>query len=237
MRYPSIFNDVLGPVMRGPSSSHTAASWRIGVLATQLLNAPLKNALIEFDEAGAWAPNYREQGTVMGMDGGLLGIEITDERIIDPGPIAKEKQITITYKVSRFPTDHPNTVRLTLESMSGKKLVLVAVSLGGGMFETRMVNGHSVHMQGDYYELLGIAHSNLDIQNDITPLSSPTSKLSWSNNSLTTLFQLRQSSPFSPDLIAHIEGIEGVVSVSIARPILPIISGLEQSIPLQRIAS
>ncbi|HKK67880.1 MAG TPA: hypothetical protein VJ946_06695, partial [Bacteroidales bacterium] len=64
---PSIFNDVTGPVMRGPSSSHTAASWRIARIALELLNHPLEKALIEFDRDGAWAPNYREQGTTMGM--------------------------------------------------------------------------------------------------------------------------------------------------------------------------
>jgi L-serine dehydratase len=57
----SIFNDVTGPVMRGPSSSHTAASWRIARTCLDILNEPLKEALIEFDENGAWATNYREQ--------------------------------------------------------------------------------------------------------------------------------------------------------------------------------
>ena len=70
---PSIFNDVIGPVMRGPSSSHTAASWRIARTGIQMLNDELLEALVEFDKNGAWATNYREQGTVLGMDGGLLG--------------------------------------------------------------------------------------------------------------------------------------------------------------------
>ena len=62
---PSIFNDVIGPVMRGPSSSHTAASWRIARICLDILNEPLKNAVVEFDKDGAWATNYREQGTAM----------------------------------------------------------------------------------------------------------------------------------------------------------------------------
>jgi len=81
---PSIFNDVMGPVMRGPSSSHTAGSWRIARTAVQMLNEELKEALIEFDRKGVWASNYRDQGTTMGMDGGLLGIDLTDERITNP---------------------------------------------------------------------------------------------------------------------------------------------------------
>ena len=62
-----IFDDVIGPVMLGPSSSHTAASWRIAMSCPEILNENLKSALIEFDPEGAWAPNYREQGTCMGI--------------------------------------------------------------------------------------------------------------------------------------------------------------------------
>jgi len=109
--YPSIFNNVIGPVMRGPSSSHTAASWRIAILSMQLLNDELKEALVEFDQDGAWAPNFREQGTCMGIGGGLLGIDITDERIIDSETVAFERGIRIQYGISSFPTDHANTVR------------------------------------------------------------------------------------------------------------------------------
>jgi len=69
--WPSIFNDVIGPVMRGPSSSHTAASWRIAHTALSILNNPLQKAVIDFDKDVAWASNYREQGTAMGIDGGL----------------------------------------------------------------------------------------------------------------------------------------------------------------------
>ena len=77
-KLPSIFNDVIGPVMRGPSSSHTAASWRIATICLEMLQEPLKSAVIDFDKNGAWAPNYREQGTTLGIDGGLLGLEMTD---------------------------------------------------------------------------------------------------------------------------------------------------------------
>ena len=90
-KLPGIFNDVIGPVMRGPSSSHTAASWRIARTCLNILNEPLKKAVIDFDKDGAWASNFEEQGTVMGINGGLLGIEITDNRMKDTELVAKEK--------------------------------------------------------------------------------------------------------------------------------------------------
>ena len=142
---PSIFNDVIGPVMRGPSSSHTAASWRIARTGIQMLKDELLEALVEFDKNGAWATNYREQGTVIGMDGGLLGIDIVDERILNPDIVAGAKGISISYKISSFETDHTNTVRLSMTGRSGKMMQLVAVSTGGGMFEVRQYNGHPIY--------------------------------------------------------------------------------------------
>src|SRR4030042_3559065 len=87
---PSIFNDVIGPVMRGPSSSHTAASWRIARVCVGILNEPLKKAVIDFDQNGAWAANYKEQGTVTGINGGMLGLDIIDDRMKHTGALAEE---------------------------------------------------------------------------------------------------------------------------------------------------
>lgn len=233
MPHPSIFNDVLGPVMRGPSSSHTAASWRIGKLAVSLLGEPLKEALVEFDKAGAWAPNYEEQGTVIGMDGGLLGIAITDERIIDTKAVAREKGIGIVYEVSHFPTDHANTVRLTLSGIMGKRLVMVAVSLGGGMFDVRLLNGHALSMQGDYYELIGVtkAAPTTHQKAGLRAITPPEATLTWSENASTSLFHLRASTPFSEQVLGQLTQLDWVASVSTADPILPIIAGRERTFP------
>lgn len=105
-KLPGIFNDVIGPVMRGPSSSHTAASWRIAKICLDILSCPLEKALIEFDSEGAWAPNFREQGTVMGINGGLLGLDITDESMKDTESFAIKKIFLLNIKL--LPSQ-PNT--------------------------------------------------------------------------------------------------------------------------------
>src|SRR5210317_1669430 len=132
---PSIFNDVIGPVMRGPSSSHTAASWRIAKMCLEMLQEPLKKAVIDFDENGAWAPNYREQGTTLGIDGGLLGLDMTDHLMKQTERVAAERDISIAYEVNSFKTNHVNTVRLNLTGINGKNIIALAASLGGGAFE------------------------------------------------------------------------------------------------------
>jgi len=155
-----IFNEVIGPVMRGPSSSHTAASWRIAKTCLDILNEPLKNALVDFDSKGAWAPNYREQGTVMGINGGLLGIDITDPKMKDTEKLATELGISIEYEINSFPTKHSNTVRLFLTSKSGKNVQIIAASLGGGAFEIQQINDWEVTLKGDYFELFLFLKNN-----------------------------------------------------------------------------
>ena len=162
-KLPSIFNDVIGPVMRGPSSSHTAASWRIATICLEMLQESLKSAVIDFDRNGAWAPNYREQGTTLGIDGGLLGLEMTDDLMKKTEEVAAERGILISYKVDSFKTKHVNTVRLNLEGINGKKVGALAASLGGGAFEIQELNGFEVSIRGDYYELIFLLDDEIDI--------------------------------------------------------------------------
>ena len=80
----SIFNDVIGPVMRGPSSSHCAAALSIGRLARDLMEARLDEVLVEFDRQGSLPAPHETQGSNMGLFGGLLGWDAADERLPVP---------------------------------------------------------------------------------------------------------------------------------------------------------
>ena len=77
----SIFNDVIGPVMRGPSSSHCAAALRIGRLARDLMDGDFEEVLVEFDRNGSLPTTHESQGSDMGLFGGLMGWEADDERL------------------------------------------------------------------------------------------------------------------------------------------------------------
>lgn len=236
---PSILNDVIGPVMRGPSSSHTAASWRIARTGLQLLNEPLEKALIELDKKGAWASNYREQGTSMGMDGGLLGLDMTDERIIQPEPVAKAKKVSIAYKISSFDTDHTNTIRLTLGGRSGKKAELMAVSTGGGMFEIRKFNGIRVDIRGDRYHMLlqvreGEAGKILEVLQGMTP--SPYTQ-PWEIQIQENLIQAKSSQAFPEDIRHSASILQGIKEAWWVDPVLPVISGKESKFPFTDLGS
>ena len=94
---PSIFNDVIGPIMRGPSSSHTAAAVRIGRLVRQMIKGRIKEVLVEFEPQGSLATTYHGQGSDIGFVGGLLGYELWDDELKDSLDEAVKRGILIRF--------------------------------------------------------------------------------------------------------------------------------------------
>jgi L-serine dehydratase len=236
-KLPGIFNDVIGPVMRGPSSSHTAASWRIARMGLDILSEPLGKAIIEFDRDGAWAPNYREQGTTMGIDGGLLGLDITDEKMKVAESYAREKGILIEYKISSFPTNHANTVRLTLTGISGRKVEIIAVSLGGGSFEIRSVDGFQVSLFGDLFGLMIFTKNKADISDELKTSFPSEVEFSSEQKDAVIKYELKSSYPFSSELITQLLAFPEIDKVAVIHPIMPVIGGKQTELPFKTIQS
>lgn len=150
----SIFNDVIGPIMRGPSSSHTAASVRIGHLARFLLDDEPVGAVFRFDPSGSLATTYRGQGSAMGLAGGLLGMDVNDERLINSEKIARERGLNIEYLIEDYGATHPNTYRTSVEGKNGKKVDFTALSTGGGIVRLVELNGEIIKDDSDYINRL-----------------------------------------------------------------------------------
>jgi len=149
----SIFNDVIGPVMRGPSSSHCAAALRIGRLARDLMGGEISEVLVEFDRAGSLPTTHDSQGSDMGLFGGLMGWEAADERL--PGSMATLEASGVVIRIETIDVSdpHPNTYRLTLFNERETHSVH-AISTGGGMIEVIRVDDVAVSIHGDYCETL-----------------------------------------------------------------------------------
>lgn len=232
---PSIFNDVIGPIMRGPSSSHTAASWRVGRMAIQLLNEELSHALVEFDKDGAWVTNYREQGTVLGMDGGLLGIDMADDQMKSTDLIAKQRGIKIEYGISTFDNSHPNSMQVHLTGVNGGKVQVLAASLGGGSFELQKVNGFSVSMKGDCQELFIWSRKNIQGRlEEILPDSAHLLKREIDGN---FLFVMEGPDDFTISLRKYIKAMPEVESLANVQAIMPITSGRQTDLPFSTVSS
>lgn len=151
--YPSIFNDVIGPVMRGPSSSHCAASLRIGRLCRDLMGGEIANILIEFDPNGSLATTHTDQGSDMGLFGGFLGWEADDERLPAAAEHLISANINVEFTITDIGASHPNTYKLTL-SNARETHRLTAISTGGGMIEVIEIDGAAVSMAGDQFVTL-----------------------------------------------------------------------------------
>jgi L-serine dehydratase len=149
----SIFNDVIGPVMRGPSSSHCAAALRIGRLARDLMDAQFNEVLVEFDRKGSLPATHETQGSDMGLCGGLLGWDAADQRLPGAAQALCDAGVTVRIETVDAGDPHPSIYRLTLRR-PGEERSLVAVSSGGGMIEVIAVDGFEVSMFGDCCETL-----------------------------------------------------------------------------------
>ena len=146
---PSIFNDVVGPVMRGPSSSHSAASVRIARMARDLCGGTPERVLIEFDTMGSLATTHESQGSDMGLFGGLLGWAADDERLPQSRAALADAGVALELRIAELHDAHPNTYRLTLWRQDVEHR-MVAISTGGGMIEVIEIDGHKVRLFGDY---------------------------------------------------------------------------------------
>jgi L-serine dehydratase len=234
---PSIFNDVIGPVMRGPSSSHTAATWRIARVCLDILNEPLKQALIEFDRDGAWSKNYREQGTAMGINGGLLGIDITETRMKDIDKVMKERGLSNNYEISTFVTQHVNTLRITLEGTKGNNIRVLAASLGGGSFKIYQFNDHDVDIRGNYYELLLLFKNTEAIPEDIRAITPGDVITTTSTGEENILVNIKSPQKIPADTLDTLSGLPGIDKIIPIDPVLTIVSGNETKLPFDSIPS
>ncbi|HQH79729.1 MAG TPA: serine dehydratase, partial [Synergistaceae bacterium] len=150
MRSVSMLNDVLGPIMRGPSSSHTAAAWRISTLARGLLGERVKEAEFTFDPWGSWGVVYDQQGSDLAFAAGLLGWSLEDGRFFDALKQAPGEGLAISFRLEPLPwATHPNDVRLRLRGQEGDAMEIRGRSIGGGAIEVTAVDEVPVLLRGD----------------------------------------------------------------------------------------
>jgi len=138
--------DLIGPVMIGPSSSHTAGAARIGLTARMLMNENIVRA--EIGLHGSFAKTYRGHGTDRALVGGLMGMNVDDERLRDSLTIARNAGMSVHFQQINIRGAHPNTVRLTVTGASGRMLVVEAASVGGGNIEVHKIDGLGVNFTG-----------------------------------------------------------------------------------------
>lgn len=162
--FRSLF-DIIGPVMVGPSSSHTAGAVRIGLVARSIFGQQPDNVEIVF--YGSFAHTYRGHGTDLAIISGLLGLPTSSERIRQAYELADEKKMTIDIQTSDEPTEHPNTAKLIM-SAGDRSLSLMGVSIGGGMIDIIEIDGFDVHLSGENPVILVFHQDRAGVINRVT---------------------------------------------------------------------
>ena len=150
--------DLIGPVMIGPSSSHTAGAARIGLTARMLLGENVCKADIGLH--GSFSKTYRGHGTDRALVGGLMGMQVDDERLRDSLSLARDIGMSVHFHNISIRGAHPNTVRLIVTGISGRMLEVEAASVGGGNIEVHMIDGLGVNFTGKENTLI-IRHTDV----------------------------------------------------------------------------
>ncbi|MBN2131099.1 MAG: L-serine ammonia-lyase, iron-sulfur-dependent, subunit alpha [Sedimentisphaerales bacterium] len=226
----SIFNDVIGPVMRGPSSSHCAAALRIGRLARDLMDGDIEAVSVEFDRHGSLATTHASQGSDMGLFGGLLGWEATDERLADAAGAIGAAGVEVSITIDDFGFTHPNTYRLILNN-ARQRHTLTALSTGGGMIEIVEIDGFVVSMVGDYAEtLLFVRTGGREIANRLAEAACCDEILVHTHDGAELVECKGQE--FVPEAaLAALEPEREVLAVKRLRPVLPVLSRARLEVP------
>ena len=146
-----MLSDIIGPVMVGPSSSHTAGAAKLGRLARRVWNEEVSR--VDIYLRGSFAATYWGHGTDKALVGGLLGFLPHDERIKDALNIAREKGMEYRFFAENIDGAHPNSVRFVLYG-NDKVMEVVGASLGGGVVELQEIDGFRLSLKGDLAALV-----------------------------------------------------------------------------------
>ena len=150
--------DIIGPIMVGPSSSHTAGACRIGKYARGILSEEPMNAVIKL--SGSFKKTYRGHGTDKAIIAGLLGFNEDDERIRDSIEIAKKEGRNFTIVEEDIEKAHANTAEITMTKTNSEKVVIEGASIGGGNILITRINDAKVNING-LFDVLVVGHVDI----------------------------------------------------------------------------
>ena len=206
--------DVLGPIMIGPSSSHTAGAARLGKIARTIVNKPIKD--VTFLLHGSFKETYKGHGTDRALVAGILGMMPDDERLRDALLIAEKEGLEVHFLPADLGQVHPNTIKILMTDCDDINWEVLGSSIGGGLVEIYEINGNKVKITGEYPTIITCHDdipgtvskvSTLFYDNDIN-IAHMTLVRSQKGKDATMTFEVDNN--VSEELIAAIKAVEGV---------------------------
>ncbi len=144
--------DILGPVMVGPSSSHTAGAARLGKVAQEIVDSGFDKVV--FYLHGSFGKTFQGHGTDKALVAGILGMDPSDEKLKDSFEIAESKDIKFEFIEKDLGYYHPNTVKIVFKYKDSEDAYIIGSSIGGGSILITDINGNKVEFSGDYPTLV-----------------------------------------------------------------------------------
>ncbi|MDO5116598.1 MAG: L-serine ammonia-lyase, iron-sulfur-dependent, subunit alpha [Synergistaceae bacterium] len=233
----SIFNDVIGPVMRGPSSSHVAGAARIASVVRQSVGGMPRRVVVDFDINGSLAASHDGHGTDMGFICGILGKEITEPDVERCAELAREAGIDVEFRVLDYGAEHPNNYRIEIWGRGGEHHLWEGVSVGGGMIEMRSCDGFPVLICGDFYEVLASfpAASGAARMKNLAARSAP-EFAQIAERDGEALLELKYSHLPDMEALRSAAGESGASDFMVINPMLPTLSRAGCAVPFSTAA-
>jgi L-serine dehydratase len=228
MEFVSIFNDVMGPVMRGPSSSHTAGAYRIGRIIRSLFNDEPRSMIFTFDTEGSFAATYKPLGSDLAFTAGVLGMSIEDLDYCRVLEIARSQGLDVRFDLAALEkADHPNMVKVEILSCDDRPFSATARSIGGGVVEITQVEGWPVLLTGKSYEYLILtgAKHQVQIEGLLQTEQGNFDSLIKQERGSEVLIQAKLTISLSEDICQQIRSHEGVKNFRSAVPVFYVRQG------------
>lgn len=228
----SIFNDVIGPVMRGASSSHVAASIRIGRLARQMIKGNIVEVIVEFNKEGSLATTYHGHGSDMGLVAGLLNYDTHDEQLPQSISNAKDEGIDISFQVVDYLASHPNTYKMKIVSDIGEIVNTKSISTGGGMIKFEDIQGYDVAIEGGFFEtLIFLKHTDNTVESILGNNNVLIEDINYTAKSFGILINIKSADKINDKIIKIIEENNEITDIMTLAPVLPIMSSRKCNLP------
>lgn len=158
--------DIIGPIMIGPSSSHTAGAVRIGLMARKILGEEPDEVTISFH--GSFAQTYRGHGTDKAILAGIMGLNADDDRIRRAIELAHETGLKYQINTIDLGNAHPNTAVIYLIGKHGRMTRVTGASIGGGNILITNIDGYEVELTGQYPTLISIHQDKPGLITNVT---------------------------------------------------------------------
>ncbi|MBW4829142.1 MAG: L-serine ammonia-lyase, iron-sulfur-dependent subunit beta [Clostridiaceae bacterium] len=213
--------DVLGPIMIGPSSSHTAGAARLGKIAKQIVGEDFVKAT--FLLHGSFAKTYKGHGTDKALVAGILGMDPSDERIKYSLEIAEKKGIVIQFHETDLGYEHPNSVKIIFENKEGDTFYIIGSSIGGGSILITDIDGTKVEFTGNLPTLILKYDDRKGSVSRISTILSSNSiniaTMKVSREGKTATMVLEADSKINETVLKEISNIEHIFYIKAVNPI------------------